>query len=310
MKFVQKKSWNKKAQNAIVFSFFSILFVLFSVMAYTYAASKNTTLTVQLSDKVNSAFPDTVLTLEIDKNQQVKLPTTFSSMVNVTVPSANQVDEETFYFSDDWKTNAEVFAYSFTGWKVSGAAKLIPGSTVFQPGDTIDLNEVTANPLNLEAVWGRVIFIKNPYNTMVYNKYALLDEASSAASGTTGASDSNDGRTTSTPVATLNYAYTQFAVDSVNRDPYKNVLMLVGDLDYIKSNSTCTSQSGFDKGYQSNFWGYGVAGKNTTTEATNQARHVTIKSLLTAGKNYLLKIKPYNYNANFYGSTRFDNVDM
>ena len=173
MKFVQKKSWNKKAQNAIVFSFFSILFVLFSVMAYTYAASKNTTLTVQLSAKVNSAFPDTVLTLEIDKNQQVKLPTTFSSMVNVTVPSANQVDEETFYFSDDWKTNAEVFAYSFTGWKVSGAAKLIPGSTVFQPGDTIDLNEVTANPLNLEAVWGRVIFIKNPYNTMVYNKYAI-----------------------------------------------------------------------------------------------------------------------------------------
>ena len=136
---------------------------------------------------------------------------------------------------------------------------------------------------------------------MVYNKYAILDESSSAATGETGASDSNLGRTVDAPVATINYAYSLFEVDSVNKDPYKNVIMLVGNLDYIKSNSTATSQPDFDKGYQSGYWGYGVEGKNNNTQATNNAKNITFKSLLTAGGNYLLKIKPYGYNANFFG---------
>ena len=316
------RKYNKKNTFKFIGLFMFInLFALSLIISCTYALMKGPgNITIMLKNGEKVAFTETSITLEIDEYNRIKLPDTFESMVTVNLPSSNKVDAETYYFEDDWETNEDVYAYSFTGWQIVGTNKRIPATTVFQPGDYIDLayimeNENSkdffdGNSLALEAVWGRTVFMKNQYNQMVYNKYAILDESSSAATGETGASDSNLGRTVDAPVATINYAYSLFEVDSVDKDPYKNVIMLVGNLDYIKSNSTATSQPDFDKGYQSVYWGYGVEGKNNNTQATNNAKNITFKSLLTAGGNYLLKIKPYGYNANFFGSTRFDNVDV
>lgn len=279
-----------------------LMFCFLIMLAINKICFASGSINITLIDTTYSSFPTTTIAVQIDDDNMITLPSKFSEMVSVNVPVANRVDEETFYFNNNWQTDTTAYAYSFTGWKVSGTTGTIPMQNVFQPGDYFPADRLDSENCILEALWGKTIFIRNAYNTMHYNVHAILDETASEASGLTGASDSNTGRTVSDPVATINYAYTLFPVDKTTYNPYVNVIMLVGNLDYVKSNGNHSTAPGYNTSYQNGRWG--------NVSSISNAKNITFKSRLDTDKNYTLRVKAYNYTNTYYGSLRFDNVDL
>ena len=312
----KNKSLKRIIINTIVIMLLSLIFA--HVMADE--SSDSNKLEVVFKDPSRGAFSTTSVLLEKDEKGLYVLPSKFSNTVTVNVIAENIVDEETFYFDNNWQSNENAYAYSFTGWQISGTSKRLPSETVFHPGDYIDMeflleNEnssghITNRKIELEAIWGKTIFIKNQYNNMVYNSYVILDETASSQTGETGASDSNSGRLVSSPVATINKAYEKFSVDITNYDPYVNVIMLIGDVDYVKSDSVASKQPGYNSAYQTNYFGQGIAGKNNVSYVRSNSKSVTIKSRqLPEDRQYLLKLKGFRWYFNPIGSLVLDNVD-
>lgn len=189
-------------------------------------------------------------------------------------------DNESFIFdSSSW-------TYTFTGWHiVSASGKRVPGTTVFQPGDVItpDVLETYVSAdgkLQLEALWGKCYFIRNPYDQMKlsyinrYNnpypnsgsrpsnhvvvKWYYLDaQASADKSGVAitdnKSSDSFTGKYPTKwngdgPMATLDALYARLRSEyDNNADAFSVVVMLTGDLDYFKDTDSDTGYYGYRK---------------------------------------------------------------
>ncbi len=255
-------------------------------------------------------FTDATTTVSLDVSQRALMPSSFSNIFTSSMTTAasltstatvNQIDCETFYVTE----NGVTYAYSFTGWHIVGTDTYLPAKTVFQPNtmmnmDLIDSSYYTVSgttaTVTFEALWGKVYFIQNPYTTMAYAKnasgYYVLDEAN--AQGPTGASDSNDGLTPETPLATIPAVYNKLREDTTlgPADAYKSVIMLTGALEDIKDTNN---------GSTSTYWGNSSA----------NPRGATYKSLQTAGEGttYKLTFKPKGYGNNYNGSYVWDNVD-
>lgn len=248
----------------------------------------------------------------------------------LNIAAENTVDPETFYF--DEAVNGEPrWAYTFTGWQVKGTTQRIPAQTVFQSGDAVtpDVLEKLAEQgfytvngdgsctVELEAVWGRCYFIRNPFDKMLYSQHASygwypdLDASLTYAQGKglnpNGAysSDANLGNDPALPKATVDSLfgvlrteiYTDKTVDA--GDAYATVVMLVGDLDYYKDTSKGDVYYGFLTG--------GAANKSKAFIST------TYKSRQAAGDpatGYHYNLKQKQYSNTMYSNMRFDNINL
>ncbi len=218
------------------------------------------------------------------------------------------IDGETFSFGDG-------SYYSFTGWKIKDAADKIPGETVFQPGDVIIpriLEEYASDgTLELEALWGKCFFVRNPYTNMVYtltgsdNGEAIYELNTTESTGATGALDTNSGNSQDAPKATIDGVYEairnelgETVEEQKNHhsvlDAYSRVVMLVGELDYY----TDSNQS------QTKYYGYSINPGNNNWVPVS----ATYKSLGNA--SHIYNYKPRNYSNTVYGNIRFDNVNF
>ena len=233
--------------------------------------------------------------------------------VKLNLSNSNIVDGETFYFDDDVTESS--WAYSFTGWHIVGTDSYIPMNTVFQQGNYLDLDNIDnelfeekdgIKTLNLEATWGKVYFIENKYENMIYSEdgdtgYYYLDEEKST--NLTGASDDNIGNSLNSKLATIDEVYERLRGDDTldETDPYHTVIMLAGDVDYYKNNGS-SKESGI----------FGFSGKygTSTSIGSNKIRSASFKSYQeNDGDKYTLNIKPKGYYNYWYGSYRFDNIN-
>ena len=317
-------------------------------------------ITVEFSsgEKIGT-FENSIQTLSTNKiSGYITLPTEFANTVSVKQDAYfEKVDNETFYFEQD------EYSYTFTGWKVEGAEKEIPGETVFQPGDKIEAKNIMQfdknkdGKIQLEAIWGKVIYAENPYKDMYYTDYWILDLETTKTHEKTNSwnyklnEDNttitlNDGKDSNNPVSTLDYAYYLiYQLDYKNNftnakshNSYEYVIMLTGDLDYIKSNSNGTTQKNFFTTYdiydgtydetknyifkeytaQQKYWGYvgyfqsnGNLNKtNSDSNARNYSPSVSFKSCMkNNSENYNLYLNGYGYSDSTYSSIRIDNVN-
>ena len=273
------------------------------------------------SDTTGLVFDEVSTTAEPDISGCVSLPgPTFADTVSVkwNANDANYVDCETFFF-DDLGADDEIpetsWSYTFTGWHIVNAGDAyIPAETVFQPGDTVtpDVLEqyVSGGSLELEALWGKCYYIRNPYKTMVYTQLTPPNGLSyefdaDASSNPTGASDLNDGRTVDTAKATIDGLYRDFRANITagtqdQGNAYETVVMLTGDLNYYKFNDEA------GKIDYSN-----VYGRDATDESGSSFVSATYKSLQTTkGQRYVYYYRPQGYANNLYGNLRLDNIDF
>ena len=294
---------------------YKIIVLMLSLLALMSNMAFAESINVTFTDPERNAFVNKTISLEIDKYNRIVLPKTFAETVNVNIPSSQKVDDETYYFDSDWETNESSYPYSFTGWQILGTATRIPSVTTYHAGDYIDFEflaedpnteSINKNSLIMTACWGKTVFVRNKYNTMKYNKYGIFEDEISSQSGATGADDANSGRKVTEPKASMPEAYRLFDTDNTDYDAYKNVVMLVGNLDYIKPNSTSSNQPGYSTVYAHAYWGY----LTNMGSVANNVRNATMKSLLTLSTVPNLKMKAFNWTTTFNGSIIFDNVDM
>ncbi len=204
-------------------------------------------------------------------------------------------------------------SYSFTGWQIvhNDVTEKIPGETVFQPGDAITFDVLEAflggsdgnYTLTLKALWGQCYFIRNPYTTMVYNytnnSGFPVDTANST--GETGASDSYTGLIAAEPLASVDAVFEKIRAANNNQDhsdAYAYVVMLTGDLDYVKETNVSSKYFGYSGG--------------TTDPASPVFTSATFKSLGNTAFNF--NFKPNNTGATgtsvIFGNIRYDNVNF
>ena len=315
------------------------------------------TITIQFSyGEKQNAFDVKSYTLNTNEiTGYVTLPESFESTVIMNESSYfEKVDNETYYFEED------DYSYTFTGWKISNTDNIIPSETVFQPGNHIFVEELLNYDNNndgiieLEALWGKVIYAQNQYSTMYYTDYWILDLETTKTYEPTGSWNYkeqedgtiilNDGKDIENPICSLDYAYYLiYQMDYNNsfenaksHNAYDYVVMLTGDLDYVKSNSSGQSQKNFFKAYdiyngtydsskhyvfgeytaQQGSWGYvyyynSTGTLNTSTNDSNARAYspsVTFKSCLNDGVTYNLYLNGYGYFDNTFSSIRIDNV--
>ncbi len=306
----------------------------------------------------NGVFDNVTTTINANElNGYITLPEDFSTTVSINQDSYfEKVDNETFYFQEG------DYSYTFTGWKIKNETRITPAETVFQPGDSVDAKELIKfdkdgdGKVELEALWGKVIYAQNAYENVYYTDYWMLDLETTKTYDKTGAWNYklneqnevtlNDGKDVNNPVCTMDYAYyliyqMDYANDFSNAksyNAYEYVIMLTGDLDYIKTNSAGTTQEHYftkydiyngtydkNKNYifgeypaQQNTWGYVTYyksdGELNTYASTDNARtcapSVSFKSCMKdSTENYSLYLNGYGYYDTTYSSIRIDNVN-
>lgn len=341
---MRKRSIKMKIAMAFIFMF--IVFPNIQVNALSEESPRS--IEVTFEDNIYHSFDNNTLTLvENSNNGYVTIPE-FNSIVSI--PSdrySKKVDDETYYFHD---TNG--YSYTFTGWKIKGSSKYNPSTTVFQSNGIINYDTLNVNSngkLELEAVWGRVIYVSNEYTGRFYTNYWIYDKEETlkrVANGTyqkTGAwnykyeNDTltlNKGKDVDNPISSLDYAYYLMNLDKITdfQNAYLNVVMLTGDLDYIKGSSGSSEQAKYFKNYdpytkkftdngntlsildseydssknyvwgdytrQANVWG-----------SVNTASNFIGATFKSVGNNkYSLLWNGHGYSDVMYGNIRFDNV--
>ena len=308
----------KKYFSMFLFGFILLIAVSTQISVYSFDVSSQEKITIKFSDGDiptgnELLFEDFALDAPVNISNNIIIPG--PEFKNITaskingVYSSKQLDPETFYFLD----GTEEWAYTFTGWHIVGTSEYLPAKTVFQPGDLIleeTLNAYVSEEgvLELEAVWGKCYFIKNPYTSMVYTKDGngkifLNEEKSLTSSNQTSplSSDDNDARTPETAKATIDGLYSLFAKQSYTDntqdefDAYHTVVMLCGNLDYAKdTNGACGNTYG-----------------QYTTNSNTRFISATYKSLQGMGSNpvtYTYTYKPRGYYNQIYANMRFDNI--
>ena len=343
----------------IIALIFSIIIVSKKNLIQETEATSTKSLNLEFSDGKNGILFDyTTKAVSIDSNSgYLQFPETFSSTVSIKETGYNKkVDNETYYFSDN------DYSYTFTGWKIVGQNILTPSKTVFQPGDRISSDYLKTfdtdgdGIIKFEAVWGKVIYLQNPYDNMKYTDYWILDKATTQNSNKTGAWNYkyengkltlNDGKDINNPLSTLDYAYYKiYQLDYANgfsnaksHNSYEYVIMLTGDLDYIKSSSNgknqsnyftkydvyngtydntkhyifgeCTAQQGtfaYSNYYSSNG---AITTNSSVSNSNNYTPSVTFKSCqANTSSNYTFYFNGYGYFDTIYNSIRFDNINF
>jgi len=305
-------NYNPTAQDQITLKFTQGSYPVFETVDASISITGNSAVT--------GVFNDAQATVSVNSSNCIILPDTVqkgADISGITLLKADgdegRLDAETYKFADSY--------YSFTGWKIVSADTKIPGETVFQPGDTVtfDVLEqyvqsvtdgntgVTTNTLELEAVWGKCYFIQNPYPKMVYpttstNTFAYSEVESKTASGGIEAlsNDANDGLTPDTPKSTIDNLYATYLHPMGNYyDAFSVVVMLSGELDYVK-----------DTGNSSRYYGY------VTNPDPAIFTSATYKSLQRAngvespGKVWTYNYKPNNKSNYSHCNFRFDNVNF
>ncbi len=265
-------------------------------------------------------------------NKTVNVGTT-STPLNVTINFTHQND-------------ANGYSYILTGWKLTQVVKNKNGNTTTYTEFVEPLNRNYTNPSDpakdidrvyaqegwyivpnyvteiiVEAVYGRAIYIRSPFDKMYYNEYhsfaygenilgdgtvvrsqSAPDNLKTSIIATEKSSDSNTGKSESDAIATLRRAYQLISNDAKNT-VYSNVVVLCGDLYEINRRSTGSDKliagavSGTYTDYYSSALGY------STSSYSN--KHMTITSIDGDKKFYLCS------NANdvqVYASLRLDNV--
>ncbi len=295
----------------------------------TYGSGTETGLFNDVSDDVITTVSGTLI-----------LPgAKFSDTVSLDKKDGSQLDTETFYFDvpAEGQDYSNLWAYTFTGWKIAGATDKIPGETVFQPGDVIRPDTLEAyaqtgtggtKTLTLEALWGKCYFIRNPYANMEYKATLQVNDKNGNAvkdklyvlqiptDGTPLSSDANTGNDPTKPKATIDGLYASIraelgANETAQRanplvhDAYARVVMLVGDLDYYTdSNQPESKVYGYAAEYDAST-GNAIAAKTNNNVVPVAA---TYKSL--GDKVHTYYYKPRNYSNTVYGNLRFDNVNF
>lgn len=318
-----------------------------------------TSVTIEFSSgEKEDVFDSVTKTITTNKTSgYITLPTEFASTVSVSDTSYfKKVDSETFYFTEG------DYSYTFTGWKIKDETKITPNETVFQPGDKIDAKTLMTFDKNedgiveLEALWGKVIYAENAYEDVYYTDYWMLDLETTKTHNKTGAwnykinEDNtvtlNDGKDVENPVCTMDYAYYLiYQMDYKNGfsnaksyNAYEYVIMLVGDLDYVKTSSNGTTQEHYFTSYdiyngtydesknyifgeypaQQGSWGYvsffqSDGGLRTSSNANNAREYAPSVSFKSCTKdtteNYNLYLNGYGYYDTTYSSIRIDNVN-
>lgn len=343
----------------IISLFFSIIIVSKKHLIRETEATSTKTINLEFNDGKNGAlFDSTTKAISIDSNSgYLQFPESFSSTVSVKETGYNKkVDSETFYFDEN------DYSYTFTGWKIVGQSTLTPSKTVFQPGDRTSADYLETfdtdgdGTINFEAVWGKVIYVQNPYDNMKYTDYWILDEETTQTSNKTGSWNYkyengtltlNDGKDVNNPLSTSDYAYYKiYQMDYANgfsnaksHNAYEYVIMLTGDLDYIKSSSNGKNQNNFFTKYDvyngtydsskhyifgeyiaqqgtfayTNYYSQnGVITANSSINYSNSyTPSVTIKSCqANTSSNYTFYLNGYSYYDTMYNSIRFDNVNF
>ncbi len=305
---------------------------------------------ITFEDNIYNSFENNTLTLEENINNGYVTIPEFNSVVNITSDKyIKKVDDETYYFNND-----DGYSYTFTGWKIKGSSKYNPSTTVFQPNGIIDYDVLNVNSngkLELEAVWGKVIYVSNEYTGRLYTKYWIYNKEETlkkVADGTyqkTGAwnykyeNDKltlNKGKDIDNPISSLDYAYYLIKSDTREdlKNAYLNVIMLTGDLDYIKGSSGSNGQTHYfntkyddysklssltdngdtlsilDSEYDSSkyyIWGDYTLQRNIWGSVNNSYQiGATFKSVGNNKYNFIWN--GHGYSDVMYGNIRFDNV--
>ena len=169
--------------------------------------------------------------------------------------------------------------------------------------------------ITVEAVYGRAIYIRSPYDTMYYDEYHIFyygenDDGTTSLDGTATAysSDSNYGTSEDDAVATLKRAYELIDSDS-NATVYDTVIVLCGDLYEI--NYRTSGKSYIDSAAEENYQAYSNTswGYNTST---TKPMTITSLSSITGDSNdrYNLYMKAQGYDFYFYSSVVMDDVQI
>lgn len=338
-------------------NFFKLIFILFITIIIIaifklWPETKGeeiipTSLTIDFSaGEKEGAFDSVTQTLKTNEvSGYITLPTEFESTVLMNeVSYLEKVDSETFYFTEG------DYSYTFTGWKIKGETRLAPQETVFQPGDKIDAKELSKYDHNedgvieLEALWGKVIYIENAYENVYYTDYWILDLETTKTHEQTGAWNYkivenklilNDGKEVENPLSSLDYAYYLiYQMDYNNgfsnansHNAYEYVFMLTGDLDYIKTNSNGTEQENYFTTYdiydgtnydktkhyifgdytaQQGAWGYVTYYQNNGTLRTNSNINNARQYAPSVSFKSCMKDNSENYNLYLNGYGYYD----
>lgn len=332
-----------------------VIIAIFKLWPETKAAPRSSTsITIKFSPgEKTGAFSDKEYTLKADSiSNCVTIPDDFSNTIDMIEDSYyKKVDDETFYFDE------EDYSYTFTGWKAEGTSTYAPMETVFQPGNVVPIDTLLKldadndGTLELDALWGKTIYVQNQYDSTYYTDYWILDMNTVQNYNKTGAwnykyEDNNlilnDGKKYESPICTLDYAYYLFYkedyknsfTNSKSKNAYEFVIMLTGDLDYVKSSVNGKNQEHFFTSYsvydgtnydasknyifgeyvaQQSAWGYanaylssGNIASSCTSGNSGYAPSITFKSY---NKNkYNLYINGYGYYDQVHNSIRFDGV--
>ena len=167
--------------------------------------------------------------------------------------------------------------------------------------------------ITVEAVYGRAIYIRSPYDTMYYDEYHIFyygenDDGTTSLDGTATAysSDSNYGTSEDDAVATLKRAYELIDADS-NETVYDTVIVLCGDLYEINYNTNGKSYlpSSYTENYEaytSSYFGY--------TNSTTKPVTITSKSSITGDSSdrYNFYYKAPTHDISNYSSLRLDDL--
>ena len=260
------------------------------------------------------------------------------------VGTTNDVNNVTINFSHENDSNG--YSYILTGWKLIEVVTNKNGTpevhnefvkpeneNYVNPSDVNkDINRIYAQEgwyivpnyvtsIVVEAVYGRAIYVRSPYDKMIYNEYHCFaygenilpdssvvrsesapDDKKTQTVAVEKSSDSNTGKTPNDAVSTIKRVYQLIANNSSNT-VYDNVVVLCGDLYEINRRSTGAnyvipgSKDGTYQNYSSGSFGY-----NSSTH-----KHMTVTSMNGTQKLYLCS----NTNdINLYSSLRLDNVTL
>lgn len=246
------------------------------------------------------------------------------------------------------ENSVDGYSYIITGWKLVSVTKKVDGVETVYTDFVEPLNQNYVNPddvqkdidhvyaqegwyvvpnnvtkITVEAVYGKVIYVRSPYDTMYYDEYHLYIYGSNNVNGTTvysdtypnntgeiaveKSSDSNTGKTINDAVATLKRAYELIDADAT-KTVYDNVILLCGDTYevFYKHSLPTRYNSHTSTLTQGTYQYYCNTGSNFAYN-TSSKKAVTIAGL---SGDEVLYLNAITHEFKVASSLRFDNVQL
>lgn len=184
--------------------------------------------------------------------------------------------------------------------------------TVYSESGYYSVPEGTTR-LVFEAVYGWVIYMGKPYNTMVHDKNYWFNTTKSIASGRTGTSESNFGTNSSNDtISSLKRGYEILKLAGEDTDDYSmydHVFMFTSDMYETRPSTSNAPSTSYDDIYN----GKRISTKPTVSAAfgyvpSSSMPGVTFTSDESSSNKYTLYYKLPTWSFSMYGKTRFDNI--